>query len=70
MVQPAKGHVKAHVGSSNDSSVKGILQVARDLANSRTNSRDARTTIYVCFPHFFTHTIKVTITHKIVRRVS
>ena len=64
LVQPAKVMWEAYVGSSNDSSVKGISRVARNLANLWLDSRDARPAVYVCFPHFFTHT------YEIVRRVS
>ena len=48
LVQPTKGHVKSTCGSSNNSSVRGILRVACDLTNSRNDSQDALTTRILC----------------------
>ena len=55
---------EAHVESLNNSNVRGISWVARDLVNLRLDSQDARLAAYVCFPHLFTHI------YEIVRRVS
>ena len=70
---PWKATWGAHVGSSNDSSVKGISWLSCDLANLRLTCKRPLTIALCVFPYFlsfFTHTIKAYITHKIVRRVS
>ena len=62
--------MRSTCGNSNDSSVRCISRVSRNLANPRDDSQDALTGFFVCFPHFFTHIIKAHIIHEILRRVS
>ena len=44
---------------------KAFCDSSRDLVNPR----DASPACFMCFPHFFTHTIKTHITHGIVKRI-